>query len=209
MRLEIGEVALEVEDDPIFAQLVPEILGPYEFDSIPFRKGDVVLDIGAHQGVVSMYLAKRFGVTVYAYEPVPENFERLKRNLRANAITTVHPHKLAVSADARYLTMVRGSHSAEGSAWFTPTTQTRFRARSTTLARIFEANAIKRCRLLKLDCEGAEHEILANMNGLLDRIDYVRGELHMIAPLAEAGWDIETTKAWVPAEKVVWQVVEA
>ena len=208
MRLEVGLESFEVEDDPIFEQLVSEILGAYEFDSIPFKAGDVVLDIGAHQGIVSMYLARHYDVIVHAYEPVPENFAKLKRNLTRNKIATVFPHKLAVSADARYLEMVRGGHSAEASAWFTPNSQERFRARSTTLRQIFEHNDLDRVKLLKLDCEGAEHEILANIGELIDRIDYVRGEIHMIAPLRARGYTVEGTSSIIPAERAEWQVVE-
>jgi len=211
-RIIAGGIALDVEWDPIFQQLIPEIEGAYEFDSIPWEPGDIVLDIGAHQGVVSMYLAKRYGCVVHSYEPVAENFARLKRNLRRNKVTTVHPHKLAVTCDGRYLTMVPGSHSAEGSAWWTSSypPQAEFRVRSTTLQRILYDNGIGQVKLLKLDCEGAEHEILraAVDDDILDRFDYVRGEIHMLPPLAAEGWTVAETMATVPEHKVAWQVVE-
>jgi hypothetical protein len=52
-------------------------------------------------------------------------------------------------------------------------------APSTTLAAVCDKALPPggRCRLLKLDCEGMEYEILRRP-GALDRIDYLAAELH-------------------------------
>src|SRR5262245_250736 len=47
----------------------------YGFERIPFEAGDVVIDIGAHVGLVSSYLAKRWPfLRVQAFEPHPTNY---------------------------------------------------------------------------------------------------------------------------------------
>ncbi len=44
---------------------------PYDFDSINFKEGDVVIDIGGNIGMISIYLAKKFPfLKIYAFEPV-------------------------------------------------------------------------------------------------------------------------------------------
>ena len=78
-------VEVEITHDPIFSQLSDEINSVYDFDSIPFERGDVVLDIGAHKGGISCYLAKRWGA-VLAFEPVPENFVRMCANIELNGL---------------------------------------------------------------------------------------------------------------------------
>ena len=48
------------------------------------KNGDVVLEIGANIGYVSMFLAKYVGENgkVYALEPAPRNYEILKKNIK-------------------------------------------------------------------------------------------------------------------------------
>ena len=115
-----GPTEVEItEFDPIFSQLTDEINGVYDFDSIPFEPGDVVLDIGAHKGIVSIYLAKTYGVRCYAYEPVAQNYQAMCANIRLNGLAgLIFPHSFAISADGRDLEMVYGSHSAEASAFY-------------------------------------------------------------------------------------------
>ena len=48
---------------------------------------------------------------------------------------------------------------------------------SLSLDEIFTKYAIERCKLLKIDCEGAEFEILSRTK-VLDRVEHLRGEIH-------------------------------
>jgi hypothetical protein len=50
-------------------------------------------------------------------------------------------------------------------------------APSLSLDQIFEKHGLQRCALLKIDCEGAEEEIVRNTRAL-PRIDRICGELH-------------------------------
>jgi FkbM family methyltransferase len=54
------------------------------------------VDIGANLGLHSILLAK-CGIEVESYEPDPQHFEKLIRNLRLNAVSHCHPHMAAVS----------------------------------------------------------------------------------------------------------------
>jgi FkbM family methyltransferase len=54
------------------------------------------VDIGANLGLHSILLAKS-GLDVESYEPDPQHFEKLQRNLRLNAVSTCHPRMAAVS----------------------------------------------------------------------------------------------------------------
>ncbi|MFL6711434.1 MAG: FkbM family methyltransferase, partial [Sulfurifustis sp.] len=65
-----------------------------------FRPGDVVVDVGAHVGVVSLYLAKKYPfIQVYAVEPDPLHFACLERNIEINGATNVTPINKAISGD--------------------------------------------------------------------------------------------------------------
>lgn len=179
----IGDVTLQVlGDDPFYEQVKHEIENIYELDRIPFEPGDVVLDIGAHVGLVSMYLAaKHPGIRVYCYEPVAENFERLREHIRLNGMSkSVVPHKRAVTADGGNRVMVRGGHHSGGATAFHDFEREPFTVRSTTVPRILERYRIETVRLLKLDCEGAEHEILGTGGEWIGRVQHIRGEIHQV-----------------------------
>lgn len=55
---------------------------PYIDHGIELREGDCVLDVGANIGMFTRYIYARCNgkLTVYAFEPVPEIFETLRRN---------------------------------------------------------------------------------------------------------------------------------
>jgi FkbM family methyltransferase len=65
--------------------------GLHEFVDMAFllhflRKDDVFLDIGANIGSYSILASSEVGTEVYTFEPIPETFEILKRNIQVNKI---------------------------------------------------------------------------------------------------------------------------
>jgi hypothetical protein len=78
----------------------------YALDEIPFSPGDAAIDIGAHVGLISCYLAKRHPfLKIYAFEPFKENYENLLLNLKNNGIQNVVPSHQAVTGDGRVFKM--------------------------------------------------------------------------------------------------------
>ena len=59
-------------------------------------------------------------------------------------------------------------------------------------------------KLLKLDCEGVEHEVLADCGEWRDRVEHWRGEIHMIPVLSALGYTVEGTGAVIPDTH--WQI---
>lgn len=162
----------------------------YRLGSLALRSGDVVVDIGAHVGLFSISLAIQHpGIVVHAYEPYPDNAACLEQNLRNNDIHNVTVHRCAVSADRRPFDMVTNPHNS-GGATAHSTTLSSGRVSgipSVTLEDIFDGNRIERCRLLKLDCEGSEHEILLN-TAILSRVDHLAVECHSNELLRSLGY---------------------
>lgn len=61
----------------------------YHFQDLKYKRGDVVIDIGAHiGGEVLWFIARREECYYVAFEPVPENVKLLKKNIEANIIET-------------------------------------------------------------------------------------------------------------------------
>src|SRR5439155_26728305 len=54
----------------------------YERHGISIREGDTIFDVGANIGLFALHVTRTVpGVRVHAFEPVPEIFEALRRNL--------------------------------------------------------------------------------------------------------------------------------
>jgi FkbM family methyltransferase len=184
--LSFDGIGLDLEDHPVggvVKSIIGELGRAYGLDSVQLKPGDVAIDIGAHVGVVSIYLAKRWpGIKVYAYEPSRDNYERLVRNIQTAGVgESVIAKNLAVTGDGRTIAL-RGrpdknsgglSIFGAGNAEDCP---------STTLGEIFKENNIERCALLKVDCEGAEYEILYGADELLRRVDHLSAEFHLDIP---------------------------
>ncbi|GAB7140699.1 hypothetical protein RsTz2092_06510 [Deferribacterales bacterium RsTz2092] len=161
-----------------------------------FKDGDCIIDIGANIGAVSIYLAKKYpNIKIYAYEPVKQNYSNLIKNIRANNIPdgVISAFNLAVTKDGRnvhiYTLPSSGTASmtlSNGAAVIPSNENSGENVSSVSLDKIFEENNIQKCALLKIDCEGAEYEILHNTKQeYLRRVACLVGETHSFAGDAE------------------------
>ena len=204
----IDGMTLDIEDDPLggVAKVVClEASGQY--GDLGLKPGDVVLDIGAHVGIVSIYLAIRYpGIRIYAYEPVQENYRRLLRNIEANGATGITTIRKPVTGDGRTVEVSHALNVNSGGNSIYQAGPGSQILGSTTMAKIFEEHKIDRCALLKIDCEGAEYEILDAGESLLSRVDNLRGEFHTSDFTRQMGWSRDKLLALcqkhIPASRV-------
>lgn len=112
-------------------------------------------------------------------------------NIVADNVTNVIPHPLAVTKDGRRLRMYFNVGCPGGATANIRVTEgpgvLDFQVNSMTLDNILENNRIERCRLLKIDCEGSEYEILHNSRAL-NRIEYLSAEIHINQMLRDQGF---------------------
>jgi FkbM family methyltransferase len=153
------------------------------------RAGDTVLDIGANVGLFSIWISLSVpSAKVFAFEAASDNFLALAENVRSNRLKGVSAHHYAVSDGAStHATLYRGVHGgihsirpeyrnwdpSPGSARKTE------KVRAITLERILRRFKIESVDYMKLDCEGAEYEILFSTSPqILSRIRKIVGEYH-------------------------------
>lgn len=180
--LDVAGITLDIQDDPaggVRRAIASEIEHVYRLQTLDFQPGDVILDIGAHVGVVSCYLGKRWpGTTIYSFEPTPSNFARFARNLDANGVRNAEAFDKAVTADGRDLEL-HGDHTANtgGYSAFScgPDTED---APSVALNTFLQDADITHIALLKLDCEGCEYEILSTFPWSRVTVDRLIMEVH-------------------------------
>lgn len=142
-----------------------------------------VVDVGAGVGDFTVHAARLCPRgRVYAFEPLPESFARLEEHLRINGVANVSAFPEAIAgADgtlALYtVTGLSGQHRTAGEG--ADRSGAAIAVRATTLSAAFERLAIARCDLLKIDCEGAEFEILLGLpDSALARIARIALEYH-------------------------------
>lgn len=162
--------------------------GMYGLRDRRFAAGDVVIDVGAHIGAVSIVVAKLNPLArVIAYEPSSSNYARLVENLAANHIANVEAVQAAVAGERGTLELMWSEEETAGASAMLPDAARRaleqqgWRRESVpcvTLDDVFERHGIDRCAFLKLDCEGAEWGIAAHAASLA-RVDALALELHL------------------------------
>jgi len=145
------------------------------------KNGATVIDIGAHIGFFSLLAAQSAkNVTVYSYEPFKDNFALLKQNVLLNELSkNVKPFQCAVTKEkgTRYLFL--DGHNSGNHSFYANSMGKRVKVCTTTLENILDDNNIKTCDLLKIDCQGAEFEILYNTPPeYLKRIENIAMEYH-------------------------------
>ena len=124
----------------------------------------VIVDVGANIGDTALYFASK-GYKVIAFEPLSEIYNLAKENINLNPnlkdnITLV---KKAVSDKKGKLTIHYNSIEESISAsYFTSGTKFQEEVDVTTIPNILEEHNINNPYLLKMDCEGAESDIILN-----------------------------------------------
>jgi len=141
-----------------------------------------ILDIGANIGIAARQLAFRFpDAVIHAFEPVPENFNILKMNVRR--LPNVVPHLYGLGAADRELKMQiggdnranKGGYSMFAKARGATAVSVQVRGVRTALTEL----AIRAVDIIKIDTEGAEFEILSALpDEILRTVQWICGELH-------------------------------
>jgi FkbM family methyltransferase len=134
-------------------------------------EGSSVVDIGANIGYYTLQFARKVGSRghVYAFEPDPQNFILLKKNIEVNGYKNVTPVQMAVS-DVSGVTRLYLSLENKGDHRIFESDESRssVEIQSTLLDDYFRGSENK-IDLIKMDVQGAEYRALMGMQGVLSR----------------------------------------
>lgn len=182
------EVKVEVPKGgimPIFKEIFMEDL--YEIDFLKKRLpvNPVIVDVGANVGFFALFMASQFpGASVYAFEPLPGNYTHLQRHFQLNAGKKLIAQNKAVAGSKGTLTLhynpeVNFTALASMHTTFDASNTRQVEVESVGLPDIFTQFNLQSIDLLKLDCEGAEYDILYQCPAaLFPKISQIAMETH-------------------------------
>lgn len=127
--------------------------------------GDTIVDIGANVGVFTLWVASRSPeARVIAVEPSSRLCSALRKNLASSRARNVTVIEAACGGRHGEATLYRRGSEVANSLYCRDAYGSRFtvlaRVPVVTLDEVFDDCGVGSCALLKLDCEGAEYEIL-------------------------------------------------
>lgn len=152
-----------LSEQAVLAELINDINGD-----------EVFFDIGANVGVYSCFVGNKMGSgSVYAFEPHPNNLERLYQNVELNEIediVSVQEYALSDGTGEFDLSVRGSSMSGEGRHSLV----TDLDSKETITVSTYRGdekvgNSIPEPDILKIDVEGSEYEVLTGLRKTLSK----------------------------------------
>jgi FkbM family methyltransferase len=154
-----------------------------EYYMPPAIKPKIILDIGSNIGASVIYFHQQFpDAKIFGFEPHPETFRILQRNVGHLHSVTLFNHGLGLAEQ-------RIAVPAEQVNFSAFTTRGRFKGCRNPAASVecevrrldavLRENGITQVDLIKIDCEGAEADVLSVLpDEILNRCQWIVGEFH-------------------------------
>ena len=178
------------------------------------RSSPFVVDCGANIGVATMFIKTLAPqAEILAFEPEPTAFRLLRQNVEANRMASVEcrPYAVAREAGRQLLRSPGPAHLASSLVFDYPD----WKEIEVETVRLSECLDDRRVDFLKLDVEGSEHAVLADLvdSGAIERVDEIGLEHHprqpddlphLLQTLADAGFShrlaVGSDELWDPTQ---------
>lgn len=190
LKVCFNELTFYIESQEEFL-ILKEIFIDEEYKFI-IKEKCVLIDIGANIGIASMYFSQfDYVQRIYAFEPVRDTYDLARKNFKENNITKIAEfNNYGLGANDReenflYNKSVKGNSGIRGK--LSPShinrkdpeiRKVQIKDVDEVLDPIIQSN--RDCKIvIKMDCEGAEYEIMKRLNNkLLKKMDIIILEWH-------------------------------
>ena len=131
----------------------------YEHKDFEIKNGDIIIDIGSHIGLFSLYASQKCKEgKIFSFEPVKSNYNIFLKNIEKNNLKNIFSFNTAVAKETGLVKI--NLHEDESGHSLFKTGGESITVESISLKEIIEKNSIEKCDLIKMDCEGGEYEII-------------------------------------------------
>jgi len=160
-------IYLDKNDDLGLSTIYEEFeLPEYRYLEKKIQPNDTVIDVGANIGYYTLIFAKFVGKngTVYAFEPEPNNFALLKKNIEVNDYHNVILENKAVSNQNGFANLEISNRIGEHKI-IPERTKNTIQVQTITLDSIFQS----KIDFVKIDTEGYDFKVIDGMKKIIDR----------------------------------------
>jgi FkbM family methyltransferase len=131
------------------------------------RSGDIVYDVGANLGYISLCLAKQVGPNgqIAAFEPIPQNVDVLRKNIANNGLSNVRVFDVAAS-DRKGEAVIRtaGNFATSSLVWHRKNSSAEeLVIKTVAIDDLVKSGELAEPTFVKIDVEGAEGLALKGM----------------------------------------------
>lgn len=156
----------------------------------------VIFDVGSNIGISMLFFKKVYPASkIYCFEPDPDIFDLLKRNIIDNGLNDVFAMNTGLSDSDEESILFVPSWSSGSSSIFekkvmiekgfadkvSPSNENLIMkkyVRLTKCSSFIDEHRIENINLLKIDVEGAEERIIRELSSILERVDLIIMEYH-------------------------------
>lgn len=151
-------------------------------DYFPFYQKATIIDIGAHFGYFSLFAHKNLhsDSKIIAIEASKENVERLKQNIEKNVAQNVEVVSCGIGGKSGKMQLYKGANVNNSILKnYNLAKEQGELIEIQTLSQIIATHQLEYIDFLKLDCEGAEYQILETLPPeIYQRIGVISMEFH-------------------------------
>src|ERR1044071_170863 len=160
--------------------------GKAEYYLPPGLKPQIILDIGSNIGASILFFHEQFpAAKIYGFEPHPETYRILQMNV--GSIPSVEVFNYALGATDQKVSIEfdgadfsRFMAKVKGADWCGPLTRTDCQMKHA--GEVMKNLGLTRVDLIKIDCEGAEYDVLTAVpEEMLRQCRWIVGEMHDVS----------------------------
>ncbi|HUX35681.1 MAG TPA: FkbM family methyltransferase [Candidatus Paceibacterota bacterium] len=204
-------IEFSFSDYGVFSHLWREIFVTESYAFSSDTDSPTIIDVGSNIGMSICYFKKCYPkAKVIGFEPDPESFSYLKKNIELNKFSDVSIHNVAISANEGTLTFYQDK--AVGASLVNSLKSSAMHGKKTTSinvpSRKLSGFINGKVDLMKIDIEGAEYGVFQEITGKLHNVHNIFLEVHqgegienepigeLLKTLEDSGFRYAITGSW-------------